>query len=72
MGVSPGVPCETVKSLCRCHEPEVGTIRGGEGRIPIQRKDRGPAAPSLAFILLTATPLRGAGRRSRALRAGSD
>lgn len=47
-GVSPGVPCVTVTAAGQVHEPEVGTIRGGDGRIPIQRKDRGSAAPSLA------------------------
>ena len=50
------------------HGPEVGTIRGGEGRIPIQRKDRGHAAPSLV-ALLKATRVPRAGRLSRALRA---
>lgn len=37
------------KAAGQVHGPEVGTIRGGEGRIPIQSKDRGLAAPSLVF-----------------------
>jgi hypothetical protein len=67
MSLSQGVLCATVTDAVQDDEPEVGTVRGGDGRIPIKDQKIEATSPRLLlfFTWLTATPLRGACRRSR-------
>ncbi len=55
-GRQSGSALRNLKAAGQVHGPGVGTIRGGEGRILIHCKERGPAAPSLV-ALAPPTPL---------------